>query len=164
MWRPLRTPLPYAIGGAIAATFYLEPVSTLDVDVFISMQPDAGSLLLSAAPLVDYLVARGCQVEGEYVMVGGWPVQFLPPPGPLVEEALDEAIAVEVDAVPTRVFSVEHLAAIALETGRAKDKARLLQFVEYGEMDSSRLHAILERHHLVERWERFRRQYLEEPS
>ena len=24
----------YAIGGAVAATFYLEPVSTLDVDVF----------------------------------------------------------------------------------------------------------------------------------
>jgi hypothetical protein len=29
-----------------------------------------------------------------------------------------------------RVFTPEHLAAIALETGRAKDKARLLQFLE----------------------------------
>lgn len=34
------------------------------------------------------------------------------------------------EEVPTRVFSAEHLACIALETGRPKDKARLLQFME----------------------------------
>jgi hypothetical protein len=26
----------YAIGGAVGATFYLEPVATLDVDVFVN--------------------------------------------------------------------------------------------------------------------------------
>ena len=28
----------YAIGGAVGATFYLEPVSTLDVDIFLERQ------------------------------------------------------------------------------------------------------------------------------
>src|SRR5438128_3472701 len=31
------------IGGAVGATFYLEPVATLDVDVFINFRPEAGS-------------------------------------------------------------------------------------------------------------------------
>jgi hypothetical protein len=32
----------YAIGGAVRATFYLEPVATLDVDIFVAFchQPD----------------------------------------------------------------------------------------------------------------------------
>lgn len=28
----------YAIGGAVGATFYLEAVATLDVDIFVSFQ------------------------------------------------------------------------------------------------------------------------------
>jgi hypothetical protein len=39
----------YAIGGAAEATFYLESVATLGVDVFISFRPDAGKLLVSDA-------------------------------------------------------------------------------------------------------------------
>ena len=27
----------YAIGGAVAATFYLEPAATIDVDVFVHL-------------------------------------------------------------------------------------------------------------------------------
>jgi hypothetical protein len=32
----------YAIGGAVAATFYLEPVATLDVDVFVEFHTEPG--------------------------------------------------------------------------------------------------------------------------
>jgi hypothetical protein len=37
-----------------------------------------------------------------------------------------------------RVFTAEHLAAIALQTGRSKDKLRLLQFVESGVLDAAK--------------------------
>src|SRR6266705_2713197 len=37
----------YAIGGAVGATFYLEPVATLDVDVFIEFRAEPGSHLVS---------------------------------------------------------------------------------------------------------------------
>jgi len=150
----------YAIGGAVGATFYLEPVATLDVDIFVTFSSEPGSLLLSPAPLFDYLKARGATMEGEYIVVGGWPVQFLPSTGPLVEEALAQAVETDVDGTPTRVFTAEHLAAIALQTGRAKDKARLLQFVESGAIDAAHFQAILVRHGLVEAWQKFERQFL----
>jgi len=150
----------YAIGGAVGATFYLEPIATLDVDIFVAFRPEPGKLLVSPQPLIDYLVARGCRMEGEYLIIADWPVQFLPPPTPLAEEALAEAVPFDVEGVPTQVFSAEHLACIALELGRPKDKARLLQFVEAGVLDPARLEAILARHHLSEKWQRFEEQFL----
>src|SRR5688572_21885057 len=120
----------YAIGGAVGATFYLEPVATLDVDVFIAFKPQAGQLLVTPQPIFEYLLARGGTMQGEYVMIAGWPVQFLPAGNPLLEEALTRAVEHDVEGTPVRVFTAEHLAAIALQTGRAKDKARLLQFIE----------------------------------
>lgn len=126
----------YAIGGAVGATFYLEPVATLDLDIFFVFRPQAGNSLLSLQPIFDYLTARGGVIEGEYVVIAGWPVQFLPPTGPLVEEALADAVTVRVEGTSALVFTVEHLAAVALQTGRPKDKARLLQFVECGAIDA----------------------------
>ena len=116
----------YAIGGAVGATFYLEPVATLDVDIFVAFRPGPGRLLVSPQRIFDYLKAHGGTMEGEYIIIGGWPVQFLPPTGPLVEEALQEAVVRDVEGTPALVLTAEHLAAIALQTGRAKDKARLL--------------------------------------
>jgi hypothetical protein len=76
-----------------------------------------------------------------------------------VEEARKESGERDVDGTPARVFTAEHLAAIALQTGRAKDKARLLQFVEAGALDAARFRAILARHGLVYRWWQFERQF-----
>lgn len=152
----------YAIGGAVGATFYLEPVATLDVDIFVAFAPDPGQLIISLRPIFDYLTARGCSIQGEYVIIAGWPVQFLPPSGPLVEEALAQAVAKDVAGTPAWVFTAEHLAAIAMQTSRAKDKARLLQFIEARALDSARLHGILTRHGLVAAWQRFERQFLQD--
>jgi hypothetical protein len=150
----------YAIGGAVGATFYLEPVATLDVDIFVAFRPEPGNLLVSPQRIFDYLKAHGGTMEGEYIIISGWPVQFLPPTGPLLEEALQEAIARDVDGTPARVFTAEHLASIALQTGRAKDKARLLQFIEAAVLDPVRFQAVLARHGLVDAWQRFERQFL----
>ena len=95
-----------------------------------------------------------------YILISGWPVQFLPPTGPLVEEALRDAVTKDVGGTPARVFTAEHLAAVALQTGRAKDKARLLQFIEAGALDAARLQTIIARHGLVGAWQRFEKQFL----
>jgi hypothetical protein len=152
----------YAIGGAVGATFYLEPVATLDIDIFIAFRPELGRLIVSPQPIFDYLKERGCAMDGEYVVIAGWPVQFLPADTPLLYEALQDAVEMDVDGTPTRVFTAEHLAAIALRTGRAKDKARLLQFIEAGAVDSGRFQAILSQHNLTDRWAQFERQFLED--
>lgn len=57
------------------------------------------------------------------------------------------------------VFTAEHLCAIALEVGRAKDKARLLQFIEAGAFEAARFQSILTRHGLTSRWQQFERQF-----
>jgi hypothetical protein len=150
----------YAIGGAVGASFYLEPVATLDMDVFVDFHPEAGGLIAIPKPIFDHLKARGGIIEGEHIVIAGWPVRFLPPTSPLVEEALAQAVEQDVEGTPARVCGGEHLAAIALQTGRAKDKARLLQFIESGILDSARFHDILSRHALLEAWRRFANQFL----
>ena len=150
----------YAIGGAVGATCYLEPFSTLDVDIFVAFHPEPGRLIVSPEPIFDYLTQRGATVEGEYLVIAGWPVQFLPPTGPLGEEALAEAVPIDLEGEPACVFTAEHLAALALQTGRAKDKSRLLQFIESGTLDADRFDAILQRHGLREKWLTFERQFL----
>ena len=52
-----------------------------------------------------YLTERGARIEGEYLIIAEWLVQFLPPTGPLVEEALEAAVEVEVEEISTRVFT-----------------------------------------------------------
>lgn len=145
----------YALGGAVAATFYLEPIATIDVDFFVSFRQQPDSSLISSRPIFDYLTSRGHSVQGEYLVIAGWPVQFLPTTGPLVEEALAEATQVDLDGEAVRVFSAEHLAAIALETGRPRDHARLVQFVDAGVLDTDRFIAILRRHGLWDKWRAF---------
>lgn len=154
----------YAIGGAVGATFYIEPAATQDIDIFVVMKPDPGRLLVTLDPIYNALKARGARVEDEHLVVAGWPLQFLPAEGPLLAEALADARETEVEGAPVRIFTAEHLAALALELGRAKDKLRLQQFAESGVLDGAQFPALLIRHGLVEKWQRFEAQYLREQS
>jgi len=118
----------YAIGGAVAATRYIEPIQTYDLDVLVTL-PVSPSGLISATPMYTYLTQRGCTPQGECIVIEGWPAQFLPVYNELTEEALARAIDVAFGSTPTRVLSAEHLAATVLETGRPRDDARLTQFL-----------------------------------
>lgn len=151
----------YAIGGAVGATFYLEPSATLDIDVFVSFQNVDGTALLDLSPLYRYLTARGCQAKGEYIVIADWPVQFLPPGNPLVAEAMEQAVKTDVEGVPTWVMTAEHLVVIALQTGRAKDHTRILQFIESGAIDTDKLDLLLSRHGLLAKWAQFEGKFLD---
>lgn len=115
--------------------------------------------MISLEPIYSWLISHGCVMQDEYILVGGWPVQFLPPVTPLVEEALLESSVIDVDGVPTRIFSAEHLAAIALETGRPKDKSRLLSFINAGAINPPCFYKIIDRHNLASKWEKFQEQF-----
>jgi hypothetical protein len=52
-------------------------------------------------PIYDSLKQRGCEPEGECVLIAGMPVQFLPAYNPLLEEALAEAREEKLRAVMT---------------------------------------------------------------
>jgi hypothetical protein len=130
------------------------------VDIFVHFEPNPAQPIITLKPIFDYLAARGCTHEREYVNIAGSPVQFLAAGTSLVEEAITRAIPHDLDGIPVRVFSAEHLCAIALEVGRAKDKTRIVQFIEDGAIDQATFQAILTRHGLAERWQRFERQFL----
>jgi len=149
----------YAIGGAVAATRYIEPIQTFDLDIFV-MFPLSQSGLISLSPVYEYLKQLGYSSEGEFVNIEGWPVQFLPVFNKLTEEAMDNAIEVKFGNTLTRVFSAEYLSAIMLETGRPKDHSRLIHFFDLDSIDRSILNDIVERHDLRHKWNTFQKNFL----
>lgn len=141
----------YAIGGAVAAIYYLEPFDTSDLDIFVGVTAAENDLMI-LAPLYDYLTKRGYEAQGEFIYLEGLPVQFLPVFNPLTEEALEQAQTIKFARVATRLMRAEHLVAIMLQTGRPKDYLRINMFLEQGTLDMEMLGDILQRHRLLEKW------------
>jgi hypothetical protein len=142
----------YAIGGAVAALFYIEPINTNDLDVFFHVKDSSAGLDI-LGPLYKYLSGLGYKGKGEAVEIAGWPVQFLPIFNALLEEAVEQAREVPFERTKTRVMQPEHLVAIMVQTGRLKDHARIAQFLEHDAVDQKRLADILMRHGLLKKWE-----------
>ena len=144
--------LDYAIGGAMGATFYLEPISTMDLDVFVLFADEED--LMPLQPIYRALAKMGFnpdEHERECVNIGGTPVQFLPAYNALLVEALQNAKTISYEDVPTKVIGAEHLAAICVQTGRIKDKLRIQMFLETDWFDTLKFADILARHGL--KWE-----------
>lgn len=140
----------YAIGGAIGASFYLPAMQTEDIDVFVFL-PSSSGQLITLTPVYDALEALGGKVEREYVRFGNWPVQILTDANALIAEAISEAADTDYDGIPTRVFTPEHLCAIALQTGRSKDYARVILFIEENEVNLDALVPLTARFGLSDR-------------
>jgi hypothetical protein len=136
----------YALGGALAAIYYVEPFTTYDADI-IFVAADKG-LTAGIPAIYAHLQERGWRVEGEHLLVHGFPVQFLAGP---TEEAVREARTIEYEGVPAKVFRPEHIiaiAAIAASVGRHKDLARIEQLLEQAKIDRRLLDDILRRYTL----------------
>lgn len=143
----------YAIGGAIGASFYLPAMQTEDIDAFVFL-PETATLLVSLNQVYDSLKALGGTVEREYVRFGEWPLQILTDATPLIAEAITNAIDVDFDGIPTRIFRPEYLCAVALQTGRVKDYARVSMFLDQNEADRELLSDLATRYQLSERLQR----------
>ncbi len=135
----------WALGGALAAIYYVEPFTTYDADIFFI--PKDKGLTAGIPAIYAHLQARGWEVERDHLLVRGFPVQFLAASG-LSEEAVREAERIDYEGVPAKVFRAEHIVAIAASVGRAKDKARIEQLLQQADLDQSRLESVLQRHKL----------------
>src|SRR5882672_6512158 len=135
----------WALGGALAAIYYVEPFTTYDADIFF-IPADKG-LTAGIPAIYAHLQAEGWQVEREHLLIRGFPVQFLAAQG-LTEEAVREAEHIDYEGVSAKVFRAEHIVAIAASVGRAKDKARIEQLLQQADLEQSRLDSILQRHKL----------------
>lgn len=138
----------YAIGGGIAATYYIEPVLTYDLDVFFIPVKEG---LDELAPIYEFARNRGYSEEAEAILIEGFPVQFIPAYNDLVQEAVAEALVTRYHDVQVRILRPEYLTAIALQTGRAKDKERVVRLLESGTLDRDVLSRIVEKYGLTDK-------------
>src|SRR2546421_2057668 len=73
----------YALGGALAAIYYIEPFTTYDADIiFVPADKD---LTAGIPAIYAYLQSKDWRVEREHLLVNDFPVQFLAASG-LTEE------------------------------------------------------------------------------
>ena len=135
----------WALGGALAAIYYVEPFTTYDADIFFI--PKDKGLTAGIPAIYAHLQAQGWQVEREHLLIRGFPVQFLAAHG-LTEEAVRAAEQLDYEGVPAKVFRAEHIVAIAASVGRAKDKARIEQMLQQADLDKTYLAEVLRRHKL----------------
>ncbi|HSE84504.1 MAG TPA: hypothetical protein VLB01_08155 [Thermodesulfobacteriota bacterium] len=137
----------YAIGGTIAVVFHTEPIFTVDLDIYYI--PISDETILTLETIYDYLEKKGYKPEDEYVIIEGVPVQFLAVYNELIEESVRESITYRYeDEEETKVVRAEHLIAILIQTGRPKDKERLIKMLETVKIDKERLNHILEKYNL----------------
>ena len=141
----------YAIGGGIAATYYIEPVLTYDLDIFFLPVKEG---LDELAPVYEFARGRGYPEQAEALMIEGFPVQFIPAYNELVQEAVTKAATLRYRGVEAKVVRAEYLVAIALQTGRAKDRERVVRLLESESVDRAALSGILKRYGLVDRLEK----------
>lgn len=149
----------FAIGGGVAAIRYLEPYLTDDIDVFISPVVVGANGLVSFGRIYSYLEELGYIADREYISIEGWLVQFVPASESVQEEAVARASRVAFAGQYTSIFSVEHLAAELLRSGRLKDLARVVALLESEQMDMNVFHDIIRRHALTEKWNEFAERY-----
>ena len=149
----------FAIGGGIAAIRYLEPYLTDDIDVFLSPVIVGEGGLISFGRIYSYLEELGYYPEREYIRIEGWLVQFVFASKSVQEEAVAQADRVAFAGSYTSFFSVEHLAAELLRSGRLKDLTRVVALVESEQMDRSIFLDIIRRHGLSAKWKKFATRY-----
>jgi hypothetical protein len=144
----------YAIGGGIAAIFYIDPILTYDIDIFFVPVSEEDDLLV-LSPIYRYLEKKGYSPEKEHIVIEDIPVQFLPAFNELVEEAVNDAALKNYKNTAVRVMKLEYLIAIMLQTYRQKDRERMIKVLNEAEFDRDLLGKILDKFDLKARFEQF---------
>lgn len=130
----------YAIGGAHAVAYYLEPVKTLDFDIFILVESDQ--------EFYDFrsYIRKACfKMSRAHVLIDNTPVHFLPGSmDPFINEAIRKAKRIRVGRIPAKVLSVEYLIVAFLKSFRLKDKMVIPDLLQLADRD--KLTAIIERY------------------
>ena len=123
--------------------------TTFDLDVLVLL-PASGGLLVDLRSIYEWAVERGYKTEAEHIEISGVPVQFLPAPDPLAEEAIREAKTIESNGLSMRVVGPEYLSALWLQppANNARRKARVVQMRESGVLNETLLADLMARYNL----------------
>jgi len=109
------------------------------------------SVLISFSPIYEPLRSLGYKpAQGSHadsILIEDVPVQFLVG-NSLVDEAIDQAITVDLMGEPTEIVDLEYAIAVALDVSRAKSLSRIETLPEttIRPIETARLEVILARH------------------
>lgn len=142
----------YVMGGSMALMPYSEPFLTDNVD-FFCYSPQKG-LLLDLGPIYKRVGELGYTTSGPYLIIEGVQIQFLAPDGPLLDEAMETAVELEIGEIPTRVFQLEYALSIKAQANRKKDWLHIMTVLDSAKVNRSKLEEILEKFGLLEQWRR----------
>ena len=129
----------YVVIGAVAATNYMEPVFTEDIDVVVLVDTDEEYRSTFTA------ISRHAEAQdGMHQVLGGVPVQLFPSTTmPLYRDTLEGARSVRLGNLRVKFASAEHLILLYLLAFRERDQIRVRYLL--GSIDEHRLQRLLER-------------------
>ena len=129
----------YVVIGAVAATTYMEPVYTEDIDVIVLVDTDEEyrSTFTSISQEAE-------AQDGMHQVLGGVPVQLFPSTiMPLYRDALEGARQVRLGNLRVKFASAEHLILLYLLAFRERDHLRVRELLR--NIDEDRLQFLLKR-------------------
>ena len=129
----------YVVIGAVAATAYMEPIFTEDIDIIVLVDSDE-EYLSTFRRIAELAEAQ----DGMHQTLGGVPVQLFPSTTkPLYLSTLEGARLSRIGRMRVKIASPEHLVLLYLEAFRAKDQFRVRFLLPNS--DSDQLQQLLER-------------------
>lgn len=149
----------YAIGGAIGVLKWVEPFFTYDLDIFIIPIKEAEKAVIDLSPIYEYLKRKDCLWKGQWLIIAGIPVDFIPADG-LEKEAVENAKETEYEGAKTKVITPEYLIALFLKAGRDKDARKIEMLLEQAQLDRIRLAEILKKYGLSGKFLKFKKRQL----
>jgi hypothetical protein len=114
----------YAISGAMAQLFWDEAIPTFDLDVLVWLGGDVANNLDPLRKILEWAAERNYPLQNVHVVISDFPVQFVPTPDALSEEAVQNAAVLEVEGVSVRVVRPEYLIALWLVPGSGSTPRR----------------------------------------
>lgn len=144
----------YAIGGGIAAIYYIEPILTYDLDIFVILPQAKGKSVIDLSVLFNSLRQKGYSWKKEHLIIEGVPVQFIPA-DKLETEAIGNAPNVDYEGTKTKVFSVEYLITVLVRAGRTKDIEKVEKILKQSTVKYKKLKSILSKYKLLSKYKQY---------
>jgi hypothetical protein len=146
----------FAIGGSVGIMFYCEPITTRDIDFFVTIAVQGR--VFDLTKLYELFATRGyAQFEGQHLVVMGEKFEFLAGDDPIAQDGWSGIREAAFRSTRARVLPLETILAQKLNAGRPRDLAHLgLVFGDFAEkVDKPKFLSIVQRFGLTEKWKRF---------
>ena len=128
----------YAVGGAIAVSYYVEPRATRDLDIFLLTDEEGYELTWKR------LERLGYEHWEDSIIVEGVPVDIVSSnQHPFYEGAIRTSKKIRIGDTSIRIFTPEYLIATKLLVFRNKDKVDIYDLLKYEKIDVAELKDIL---------------------